>query len=57
MEDVALDCLNNDNIFREVNLLYAFYSYPSENNQQDSPGTHDPMMNIYQKLMHGYITT
>ena len=37
------------------NLLCKFYSYPSKDNNQDPPGTHDNMMYIYQKIMDEYI--
>ena len=51
MKGVALDYLNNYNIFREVNLSSAFYSYLSEDRNMDSPNTQAHMMNIFQQLL------
>ena len=50
MKVVVLDYYKNDNNVREVNPLSAFYSYLSEDNNQDAPDTHSHIMNIYHIL-------
>ena len=55
MKGVALDYLNNNKIVREINPLYKFYSYLSEDINQDAPDTHANMMNLYQNLMDKYM--
>ena len=50
-----LNSFNNNSIVAEGNLLSAFYSYLSEDNNQNVPDTHDYMINIYQTLMGVYI--
>ena len=55
MKGVALDYLNNNKIVREINPLYKFYSYLSEDINHDAPDTHANMMNLYQNLMDKYM--
>ena len=55
MEGVALVYLNNYKLSWEFNPSSKFYSYLSQNNNTDAPGTHSHMMNLYQNLIDEYI--
>ena len=55
MEGVSLYHLKNYNIVIEVNLPSSFYSYLSEDKNNDTRDTHAEMTNIYQNRMDEYI--
>ena len=55
MTDVALEYFNNDNMVIYANSSYVFYSYLSEEKNQDTPDKNANKINPYQKLMGEFI--
>ena len=55
MTDVALEYFNNDNMVIDANSSYVFYSYLSEEKNQDTPDKNANTMNPYRKLMGEFI--
>ena len=55
MTDVALEYFNNDNMVIDANSSYVFYSYLSEETNQDTTDKNTNTMNPYRKLMGKFI--